>query len=108
MTDSGENGAIGIQNNNARNEDEGIILNPNEPNQPSIPSVEEYTKHQITHYPTKAWCPICVKNAAQNIPHKTSLNTRDTEKISMDYMYMTSKPKEHEIVHPILVMKAKI
>ena len=26
----------------------------------------------------------------------------------MDYMYMTSKPNESEIVHPILVMKARI
>ena len=40
MADSGENGEIGIQNNNASNEDEGIILNPNEPNQPYVPTVQ--------------------------------------------------------------------
>ena len=60
------------------------------------------------HYPFKSWCPICVKNAAQNNPHKKVKHTRQTEVFGMDYMYMTSKPSQIEIAHPVLVIKARI
>ena len=75
---------------------------------PNTPTVEEYMKHQITHYPFKSWCPICVKNAAQNNPHKNISHVRQTEIFGMDYMYMTSKPTKEEIAHPILVIKGRI
>ena len=75
---------------------------------PNTPTVEEYMKHQITHYPFKSWCPICVKNAAQNNPHKSVSHVRQTEVFGIDYMYMTSKPTKEEIAHPILVIKGRI
>ena len=53
---------------NAENEEEYII--PNHPPAPNAPSKAEWIKHQVTHEPFKAWCPICVKNAAANNPHK--------------------------------------
>ena len=53
-------------------ENENEIVIPESERIPNTPSVEEYMKHQVTHYPFKAWCPICVKNAAQNNHHKKS------------------------------------
>ena len=59
--------------------------------------------------PYKSWCPVCVKNAAQNYPHNKIKGShfRDCASFSMDYMYMTSKPSEKEITHPILVIKER-
>ena len=65
-------------------------------------------KHQVTHYPFQDWCPICVKNAAKNKPHKKVTNIRECEVFSLDYMYMTSKPTTEELAHPILVIKARV
>ena len=84
------------------------IVIPESERIPNTPSVEEYVKHQITHYPFKSWCPICVKNAAQNNPHKKVQHVRQTEVFGLDYMYMTSKPTKEEVAHPILVIKARI
>lgn len=72
------------------------------------PTVEEYLKHKSTHYRFKAWCPICVKNAAQNKPHYKNKHEMEAESISMDYMFLTEGPTAAEITHPILVIKAKI
>ena len=88
--------------------EESEIVIPESNRFPKTPSLEEYTKHQITHYPYQAWCPICVKNAAQNAPHKKIQHMRQTEIFSLDYMYMTSKPTSEELAHPILVIKARI
>ena len=70
-------------------DDETEIVIPESGRVPKTPSLEEYTKHQITHHPFKEWCPICVKNAAKNKPHKKITNVRETEVFSLDYMYMT-------------------
>ena len=87
---------------------ESEIVIPESNKIPNTPSLEEYNKHQVTHYPFQAWCPICVKNAAQNNPHKKVQHMRQAEMLSMDYMYMTSKPTKEEVAHPILVIKARI
>ena len=92
----------------SQKDDETEIDIPESGSVPKTPSLEEYTKHQVTHYPFKEWCPICVKNAAKNKPHKKVTNIRETEIFNMDYMYMTSKPTQDEIAHPILVIKARI
>ena len=78
-------------------DDETEIDIPESRSVPKTPSLEEYTKHQVTHYPFREWCPICVKNAAKNKPHKKVTNIRETEIFNMDYMYMTSKPTQDEI-----------
>ena len=88
--------------------EESEIVIPESNKFPNTPSIEEYTKHQVTHYPFQAWCPICVKNAAQNNPHKKIQHVRQTEMFSLDYMYMTAKPTKEELAHPILVIKARI
>ena len=49
---------------------EPVFVEPPHPPAPDAPSRDEWLKHQITHVPFKAWCPICVKNAAINNPHK--------------------------------------
>ena len=89
------------------NEESEIVI-PESSRIPNTPSLEEYTKHQITHYPFQARCPICIKNAAQNNPHKKVQHMRQTESFSIDYMYMTAKPTKEEVAHPILVIKARI
>ena len=88
-------------------EDDGDLSNPNRPNEPRTPTLEEYTRHQITHYPSQPWCPICVKNAAVNNTHKKTNLTREAETFSLDYIFMSKKPEGTEILHPILVIKAK-
>ena len=55
------------QENQEDSENEEEIVIPESERIPNTPTVEEYMKHQVTHYPFKAWCPICVKNAAQNL-----------------------------------------
>ena len=76
VTDSGEHGEGENLSDANPNSEEGTVVMPREPNQPEVPTVEEYIKHQITHYPTKPWCPTCVKNAAQNNPHHKNKNQR--------------------------------
>ena len=75
-----------------KDDDESEIVIPETERIPNTPSIADYIKHQITHYPYKDWCPICVKNAAKNKPHKKVTNQREAETFSLDYMYMTSKP----------------
>ena len=60
-------------------DEEAEIDIPDSGSVPKTPSLEEYTRHQVTHYPFKEWCPICVKNAAKNKPHKKVTNVRETE-----------------------------
>ena len=92
-----------------KNEDEeSEIVIPEAKRIPNTPSIAEYLKHQVTHYPFQDWCPICVKNAAKNKPHKKVTNIRESEVFSLDYMYMTSKPTTEELAHPILVIKARV
>ena len=91
------------QGENVESEEEYVI--PNHPPAPSAPSKEEWIKHQVTHVPFKAWCSICVKNAAANNPHKLTHHFRGVAMFCMDYMYMTKKPDEEQIMHPILVIK---
>ena len=43
-----------------------------------------------------------------NAPHKTKYHSRDTAMFCMDYMFMTPKPSEDELMHPILVIKERI
>ena len=93
--------------NDGASGDDNIDIPDNLPIPPT-PTSEEWIKHQITHMPYKAWCPICVKNAAQNNPHRKIQHMRQTEVFSLDYMYMTSKPTSEELAHPILVIKARI
>ena len=42
-------------------ESDSEVVIPESKRIPNTPSIEEYSKHQITHYPYQAWCPICVK-----------------------------------------------
>ena len=61
-------------------------ISPPEPSIPQAPSKEEWIQHQITHIPFKNWCPICVRNAAMNKPHKRINHSRSCAHFSMDYM----------------------
>ena len=69
---------------------------------PKQPTVEEWEKHKTTHTPYESWCPHC--NAARAVRREhTRINQRahmvkDVEsndngpvRISMDYMYHTSR-----------------
>ena len=66
-----------VPENRSKEDDETEIDIPESGRIPKTPSLEEYTKHQITHYPFQEWCPICVKNAAKNKPHKKVTNVRE-------------------------------
>ena len=101
-----ENESQGIENQNEQEVEE--YRNPNHPTAPSAPTKEEWIEHQITHVPFRPWCPICVKNAAMNNPHKITHHFRGVAMFCMDYMYMTKKPDEEQIMHPILITKEKI
>ena len=95
------------ENENKEEEDEEYRIQ-NHPPAPYVPTKQEWIEHQITHVPYKSWCPICVKNAAVNNPHKLTHHFRGVAMFCMDYMYMTKKPDEEQIMHPILVVKEKI
>ena len=71
------------------NQNEWEYIEPNEIPVPPAPTSEEWIKHQITHMPYKPWCPIRVKNAATNIPHRMAHHSRGVAMFSMDYMFMT-------------------
>ena len=83
---------IDDKNDGDANDDQ--YINPNHPPAPDVPTREEWLKHQITHMPYKSWCPICVKNAAVNKPHKLTHHFRGIAQFCMDYMFMTKKPTE--------------
>ena len=91
-----------------KEDEESEIVIPEAKRIPNTPSIAEYMKHQVTHYPFQDWCPICVKNAAKNKPHKKNTNEREAEVFNLDYMYMTSKPTQQELAHPILIIKARV
>ena len=78
-----------IPEQNKEDLNEGELNNPNRPNEPRTPTLEEYTWHQITHYPSMPWCPTCVKNAAVNNTHKKTNRIREAETFSLDYMFMS-------------------
>ena len=42
-------------------DEESEIVIPETKRIPNTPSIADYMKHQITHYPFQALCPICVK-----------------------------------------------
>ena len=84
------------------------FLNPKGPTTPPSPTTAEWIQHQITHMPYKPWCPICVKNAAANNPHRTLHHSRGVAMFCMDYMFMTQKPSEEDLMYPTLVIKEKI
>ena len=69
---------------NATKDVESEIVIPEIESIPNMPSIEEYKLHNTTHYPFKAWCPICVKNAAKNKPHHKVMNQIETEVFSLD------------------------
>ena len=75
---------------------------------PTAPTAEEWRDHQITHAPFNPWCDICVKNAAMNNPHKMKHHSRTSAVFCMNYMHMTKKPNEEQIMHPILVVKERV
>ena len=65
-----------------RDEESEIVI-PEAKRIPNTPSIAEWKQHQVTHYPFQEWCPICVKNAAKNKPHKKVTNVRETEIFSL-------------------------
>ena len=74
--------------------------------QPVAPSVEEWVRHQLTHIPFKGWCPICIQAKAKNPAHKKNVRVeRKLPVVSMDYMFMSKKPDNDQLMYPILVMK---
>ena len=76
-------------------------------NLPPMPSVEEYLKHKVTHMPFKAWCPICVRNQAQNPPHRKNQHVRTFPSFHIDYMFMNPNVDEEQSNCPMLVIKEK-
>ena len=66
------------------------FLEPKEPVAPPAPTAAEWIEHQITHMPYKAWCPICVKNAATNNPHRMTHHSRGVAMFCMDYVHDTT------------------
>ena len=104
VLNSDRNANVNDDNNDVNDENDEYI-NPNHPPIPIAPTKEEWIKHHITHMPFKAWCPTCVKNAAMNNPHKLTHHFRGIAMFNMDYMYMTPKPSNDEVMHPILVIK---
>ena len=105
-----EKGSIENDKNelNPNDQNEQQFQQPNEMPVPPVPTKEEWTEHQITHVPFKPWCEICVRNAAMNNPHKMKHYSRTTAMFCMDYMYMTKKPSEEDLMHPILVIKERM
>ena len=84
------------------------FLEPKEPPAPPAPTTAEWIEHQITHMPYKAWCPICVKNAAANNPHRMLHHSRGVAMFCMDYMFMTQKPTNEDLLCPTLVIKERV
>ena len=97
--------APAADNENQNEDDEQEFVEPQHPPIPVAPTREEWLKHQVTHMPFKSWCPICIKNAEANNPHKLTHHFRGVAMFCMDYMYMTKKPDEEQLMHPILVIK---
>ena len=62
---------------------------------PARVSQHEKDKHNMTHIPYRAWCPICVRARGRNEQHKKAdKDEKEIEKstvtrISMDYFFMS-------------------
>ena len=37
---------------------------------PDMPTLREYVEHNKTHFPRKAWCPVCTGGAAPHRAHR--------------------------------------
>ena len=62
-------------------DEESEIVIPEAKRIPNTPRIAEYMKHQVMHYPFQDWCPICVKNAANNKPHQRTIDEDCTRRL---------------------------
>ena len=52
---------------------------------PGNPTLEEVERHNVTHMPYRAWCPVCVEAKGKEEPHKRLEEKGDKPKVGLDY-----------------------
>ena len=72
---------------------------------PKPPSRDEVSKHNLTHWPYRSWCPFCVMGRRNADPHfqAKGADTRNLPLLVLDYAFLRNK--EEKILTTILVGK---
>ena len=52
---------------------------------PGNPTQEEVERHNMTHLPYRAWCPVCVEAKGKEDPHRKLEEKGDKPKVGLDY-----------------------
>ena len=73
---------------------------------PGGPTAEELEKHNLTHLPHRAWCPICIKSRGKEDPHKVALKSKPESQratVSFDYKSYGQEPEVDDKVNCLIV-----
>jgi hypothetical protein len=66
---------------------------------PLQPTAREVAEHNLTHLPSRDWCPQCITGKARNIPHK---KLKDKEhlvpRIHVDYGFLGTEEDEEKMI----------
>ena len=49
------------------------------------PTDKEVKEHNVTHFPHRSWCPVCVKARGKEEAHKKVRKQGEVSTVSMDY-----------------------
>ena len=74
---------------------------------PKGPSEEQMRVHQLTHYPFRSWCPLCVAGRAKNWPlfRQEVIDDGGVPIICFDYCFLRDHPGGESV--PVLVGREK-
>jgi hypothetical protein len=66
---------------------------------PKLPSQKEVDEHNVTHWPYRNWCPICIKARARNVPHnKQTDREHQVPHIHIDYGFFGNDDDEEKVI----------
>ena len=71
---------------------------------PYTPSQEERDRHEISHWPYRAWCKFCIMGRGKNLDHARmdAELMHEIETISIDFMYLG---QNNESTFPVLAFR---
>ena len=70
---------------------------------PGDPTDKEVEEHNVTHFPHRSWCPVCVKARGKEEAHKKVREQGEVPTVSMDYKSFGEASTEEDKVTMIVV-----
>ena len=88
---------------NSENDEEGVCkeegIHMKFLKSPKLPTQREVDEHNVSHFPFRDWCPICVKAKARNTPHvRQSDREHQVPHIHVDYGFFGSADDDENMI----------